>query len=113
MERVGEIANSWWGWPYSAQRVVAGKAEERRSPGFSTAMFITAGVDSFCTLRRNLDQVDALICVHGFDIKLQETERFSKVQARLSRIANELGLDLVLIRTNPGPTLFSGPLAGS
>jgi len=100
LDRVGEIAHSWWGWPYSAHRVVAGTKEEPRSPGASTAMFFTAGVDSFCTLRRNLDQMDTLICVHGFDVKLREKERFAKIKIRLSLIASELGLDLILIKTD-------------
>ncbi len=100
LDRVGKLADSWWGWPAAVETVVAKKSESSASPRAGTGLFFTAGVDSFCTLRRNLGQIDSLISVHGFDVALRDGRRFAEVERRLSRIANGLDLDLICIKTD-------------
>lgn len=84
------------------------------------AVFFSAGVDSFFTIRptladgsRGLD-VDDLLAVHGFDIDLDQPQAFARHRARLERVSLAAKKELVCIATNLRETRLNrvpwGPL---
>jgi hypothetical protein len=64
------------------------------------ACFFSGGVDSFYTALKHLDEIDALIFVHGFDIALEDQEIQEEVARSLGEAAAELGKPLIQVRTN-------------
>jgi hypothetical protein len=96
LERAAEIAGRFWG--YSGPMPEAPLTD--RTPVGTTGQFFTGGVDSFYTLRRNLDRVRCLVNVHGFDIELGDTDRFARSNALLQRVAESLSMELVSVATD-------------
>ena len=92
-----EIARSFWG--YSGPLPEA-PLTDRRVPSDVIGQFFTGGVDSFYTLRRNLQRVQCLVNVHGFDIMLSDTDRFAWSRALLQRVADRLSLRLISVETD-------------
>lgn len=99
-KKIGKIASDWWGWPADEGRIEVGQTKRGNPRSGSSAMFFTGGVDSFCTLRRNLGEVEALIYVHGFDIKLTDSQRFEKARGILEKVADDLEMQLILVATD-------------
>jgi uncharacterized SAM-binding protein YcdF (DUF218 family) len=64
-----------------------------RRPG--AAAFFTAGVDSFHTALAHLDELDALVYVHGFDVGLDQRGLRSRVIRGVRNAAEQLGKPLV------------------
>lgn len=94
-----------WSDALSRIRVISekeGGAEEStqlsRSAG-KTAMFFSGGVDSFYTLLKRRDEIDALIFVHGFDLSLEDRELRSTVSKALQQVADEYGKQLIEVKT--------------
>lgn len=109
MDNLGEaakIARSFWG--YSGP-LPEGPLTDRLAPSEVIGQFFTGGVDSFYTLRRNIERMQCLINVHGFDIMLSDTDRFARSHAMLQRVADRLSLRLISVETD----LREHPLFGS
>lgn len=70
-----------------------------RSPR-ATAVFFTGGVDSFHTLLEHADSISALILVHGFDIKLEDTRLRDEASRMVQEVGRELGKEVVEVETN-------------
>ena len=68
-------------------------------PG-QVATFFTGGVDSFYTLLKHLDHIDAVVYVHGFDLSLQDLPRRREVTERLGLITKSLGVELLELESN-------------
>lgn len=68
--------------------------------GRGTACFFTAGVDSFYTVLRHREEIDALVYVRGFDVAPDDTRLDATVLAGVRSAADELGLPLVVVRTD-------------
>lgn len=62
--------------------------------------FFSGGVDSFHSVLANLDRITHLIFVEGFDIPLEKTELLEKARTALGAAASDLGLPLIIVRTN-------------
>ena len=68
----------------------------------------SGGVDSFFTLWSHLEQnelhtgfrINYAIFAHGFDIPLKDAETFRVCEQAYSRALQEMGVDLVTVRTN-------------
>lgn len=97
MEAAGKIAQDYWTYSSRVQSLETQQLPPARTD--QQAMFFTCGVDSFYTLRMNLETVSALINVFGFDIETDDVERFQKSQAGLEQTAAELGLELISVKT--------------
>ena len=102
IRNVGELLSifrHWWAFPDTAaidcQRFLE-IGDARRS---GSILFFTGGVDSFYTLLKG-PAVDALVYVHGFDIRLDEHERMAQFERGFRRIAQETGHRAIVIRTN-------------
>jgi 7-cyano-7-deazaguanine synthase in queuosine biosynthesis len=79
--------------------------ETRRSarPDSSTrrgaAAFFSGGVDSFYTLLKHREDIDALIFVHGFDLKLDDRDLRAAVSEKLQAVADAYGKQLIEVET--------------
>ena len=74
-----------------------------RAPGprrAGAAAFFTAGVDSFYTALRHLDELEALVYVHGFDVGLDQRGLRSRVVRGVRRAADALGKPLVEVESD-------------
>jgi hypothetical protein len=65
-----------------------------------SACFFTGGVDSFYTAIANLDALDALVYVHGFDIALEEHAKRERISESLRGAAADLGRPLIEVVTD-------------
>jgi hypothetical protein len=89
-----------WDKQLQSINIHADNIQETRHPNRKTAMFFSGGLDSFYTLLRHRDELDALIFVHGFDIPLDNTELREKVIDGVRRAAKTLDIQLIEIETN-------------
>lgn len=64
------------------------------------ASFFSGGVDSFYTLYKRLDGIDALIVLYGFDINLKDKEKINKTKLATRKVANDLNKQLIEIEGN-------------
>lgn len=55
----------------------------------------TGGVDSFYTLDKHADKISSILFVHGFDVRLKDTELRSRMSAHLKAAANAAGKTLI------------------
>ena len=78
---------------------VQAEPREARAPSGAVGAFFSGGVDSFYTALKRLDDVDALIFLHGFDIAPERKVRSDEVIQGAERAATELGKRLVVIET--------------
>ncbi len=67
--------------------------------------FFTGGVDSFYTFLEKKDEITDLIYVHGFDIKLDNTELRERVSSEIRAIAEHYGKKLIEMESNLKRTL--------
>lgn len=65
-----------------------------------TALFFTGGVDSFHTLLRDRDTIDALVIVIGFDLQPEQTSLCQQTIAMARNVADHFGKELVVVTTN-------------
>ena len=62
--------------------------------------FFSGGVDSFYTLLEQQAEITHLICIHGFDIPVENKALFALVEKNVKTIAQQMGIQLILIKTN-------------
>jgi hypothetical protein len=62
--------------------------------------FFSGGVDSFYTLLKRLDEIDTLIVLYGFDIKLKDTEKINKTKLATRKVAGNLKKQIIEIEGN-------------
>jgi hypothetical protein len=93
------IFSHWWGFPELAPQASAIRSEEF-IPSNSTALCFSGGVDSFYTLLRAGYAIHQLIFVIGFDVPLDDRERYESFERSLRAVASAVGARPVIIRTN-------------
>lgn len=72
----------------------------QRSGKGRTGTLFTGGVDSFYTLLKHRSEITDLIYVHGYDVKLDDTERRETVSRMLRHVAAQAGINVIEIETN-------------
>jgi len=92
------VFNQWWGYPELLPEPVHHPPEATRAA--QTALLFTGGVDSFHTLLRSGYAIKYLVYALGFDIPLNDDERFKAFEPSLRAIAAATGATAVVIRTN-------------
>ena len=97
IETPRRLAHEWWGLRGGDLDVPVG-TEGRPDP--RRALFFGGGIDSFFSLRMERRTLDALVYVEGFDVPLEDEGRLAKVAALNQRIADALGLELIVLRTD-------------
>lgn len=65
-----------------------------------TAAFFSGGVDSVCTLIRNLEDKPTLMTLWGSDMMLRDIDGWAKVKENTNNTALTFGLDKTFIKTN-------------
>lgn len=83
-----------------AQLEVPSRSEDKTPLLDKTVTCFTGGVDSFDSLIRNTDEVDALLYVHGFDISLARTDIREVTSEHLRDVAAMTGKELIEASTN-------------
>jgi hypothetical protein len=90
-----------WGGVGKVGRIQSAVEEpDRRPRAGRTAAFFTGGVDSFDTLLFEGGRLDALVYVHGFDVKLSDVGLRERVSKSLAQVAQAAGKELVEVETN-------------
>jgi hypothetical protein len=88
-------SNRWKRVDVAAQ---PGPASAQRNQ--NVGLFFSGGVDSLYSLIKNQDSITHLVLVHGFDIRLHQTELFSLTEKAAQRVAAHFGKELIVVRTN-------------
>jgi hypothetical protein len=92
-----ELARRWWGFSGGAIRHPGSEALQ---PASGQALFFGGGVDSFYTLWRMRERLTHLVYIEGFDVPLADAGRLAWLGEWNRAVAQECGLDLVVIRSN-------------
>jgi hypothetical protein len=88
------------GWFEGVQRIEV-QAEPGLEPsGTGIACFFSGGVDSYYSVLKHLNEIDALVFVHGFDIQPRHLALRARISAGLRRAAARLGKPLIEVETN-------------
>jgi len=97
---VQRILTSWYPEFSVVDIETAGVLKDEPGVKRGVACFFSAGVDSFYTLFKNLDEIDTLIFIHGFDIKLNDKKLRMEASNAVKAIAQKLGKKLIEVETN-------------
>ncbi|HXV52068.1 MAG TPA: hypothetical protein VD765_02475 [Solirubrobacterales bacterium] len=100
--RILRVWNGWWGYEPAIDAIVkAPEAQLGRGPAtLDTGLCFTLGVDSFYTLLRAPDELDALILAHGYDIPRADRARIDDARDSLVAVAEATGCRAVIVETN-------------
>lgn len=119
VERLLTTAAEWWDVPVVVPE--GPTVDEPRPRADGVALCFTGGVDSFHTLLCGQPTPDVLAFVHGYDVDLTDEPRMAGWDQDLRHVADAVGADPVVIRTNlrahpvhagrHWPTVHGGALA--
>lgn len=99
VERVLALVSRWWGYP----RLLPDARAVRRAPPTAAArsgLFFGGGVDALHTLITRRSELDALVFVQGFDIRLDDERRAAAAEASVRAVAAEAGVEPLVVATN-------------
>lgn len=99
IKKMAGILAKWWGYKDiefdgAGHNISCGEKPPR------TALCFSGGVDSFFNLLRGRHKIDYLVFIHGFDIRLWDTDRMNSFLSPLQDISRSTGAKLLIIRTN-------------
>jgi hypothetical protein len=95
-----EYFSHWWGWkPIQIKSRSTANPDFFGSPEKRTLCF-SGGVDSFHTLLTFPDSIHTLVMVHGYDIRLDDSEGGQIAFEHVRQVAQKTGREAVLIKTN-------------
>jgi hypothetical protein len=99
-----KLAASWWRLPALAPLETPMAAPPPRPPSAArrrgVALCFSGGLDSFYSLLRGRRRPDFLVTVHGFDMRLNDLERWQAYYPTLEHVAQQAGAWPIVIRTN-------------
>jgi len=103
-EGAGAVADLFTCWhPGAFHRVeLSMETAPPRSRSYQggAAAFFTGGLDSCHTLLKHREEIDTLLYVHGFDLRLENQALRREVSAHLRSAAREFGKRLIEVETN-------------
>lgn len=101
LQKIARQTNAWWGYndQLTIKKPIFQKAKDFPTQR-RTGLCFSCGADSFDVLLRNLDQIDDLILVHGFDVSLDDELRFNTLKSHAEAVAVATGKRLICIKTN-------------
>jgi len=97
---ISGMFNQWWQLGPSPDVRCIARAETKASRNERTGLFFSCGMDSMDALIRRHEDVDDLVLVHGFDVALDDSERFQALRKQAEAVAEMAGKDLIVIETN-------------
>lgn len=99
-QKLMEYFSKWFGWnPIKIESYSLQRNSTRTQTGKRVLCF-SGGVDSFYSLLTYPKPIDALVFVHGYDIRLDDETGARISFEHVRKVALEMKLDAVLIRTN-------------
>jgi len=102
-ENLMTIQDIYATWYSEAERITVRSPEgdpPNTASGDLTAAFFTGGVDSFYTLLKHEDEIDALVFVHGFDVALEDNSLRGRVSETIQKVGSHFGKDVIEVETN-------------
>lgn len=101
LDSAQELLAGWWeDWIRVELRTGGAPSESPSAGDRGVACFFTGGVDSFYSALTELDRLEAVIFVHGFDVPLDDASKRELVGRSLREAAHDLGLELVEVESN-------------
>ena len=100
LRTIQDIYATWYDEADYVEVVSEGKEPTRSSSQGLTATFFSGGVDSFYTLLKHQDEIDALVYVHGFDVKLDDMPLRRQVSEMLHAVGRHFGKEVIELETN-------------
>lgn len=100
LSTIQDIYSTWWS---EAERITVEtpSGHSNYAPKTErTAAFFTGGVDSFYTLLKHKEEIDALIYVHGFDVDLDDTSLRRRVTEMLQEVGTRFDKEVIEVKTN-------------
>lgn len=96
-----EIVRGWWGYagPDPLEAVTAAAPSPAPTHDLVSAGW-SGGVDSSWTVFRSGRRIDALVFVHGFDMRVASTARAEAARASLVAVARATGRRAIVVRTD-------------
>jgi GNAT superfamily N-acetyltransferase len=94
------LAGWWKHWTRVELKTGGPPSESPVARDRGVACFLTGGVDSFYSVLTELDRLDAVIFVHGFDVPLGDAPKREQVAESLREAADGLGLELIEVESN-------------
>ncbi len=98
-DRIQDIFVAWHKG-YERVEIDVGSRADSSTKSREVGCFFSAGVDSFYTVLRHLDEITTLVFVHGFDVRLDDLELRDTVIGGVRRAARALGKPLIEVETN-------------
>lgn len=92
---LGEVWGCATDLPIACQTV-----ERTASDGRLRAQFFSGGVDSFYELMTAKTPPEALICLQGFDMGLDDSDRFQLLKKTVQQLCSEREIEPIFLRTN-------------
>ncbi len=99
LDAIQAIARDWFPG-LQCVPVIAGEAEVRSPGGRGCAAFFSGGLDSFFTLQKQIEAIDSLIFVHGFDVELDALSARRRCSDLILSTARHYGKKPIQIETN-------------
>ena len=100
LSTIQDIYSTWYDEP---ERIdVRAPLADSQSTSISnhTATFFSGGVDSFYTLLKHEDEIDALVYVHGFDVDLNDTSLRRQISGMLHEVGDHFGKTVIEVETD-------------
>ncbi len=98
MTTLQDLFHRWWGHPKI--RINAPLGTTAPPPVANTAVLFSGGVDSFHTLLRHPDRIDAMLFIEGLDIPIGDKAYLEFIGDELRQIAKATGTQLHRVATN-------------
>jgi 7-cyano-7-deazaguanine synthase in queuosine biosynthesis len=95
-----ETYAAWFDQLAPVSLVPAGGGNGALPRGGRTAAFFTGGVDSFFTLDSHRAEIDAIVCVLGFDVRPKQRTLWEATRRTLEIVADAYGVDAVVVETD-------------
>ncbi|UTT62993.1 hypothetical protein [Microcella humidisoli] len=99
LEQFQRIQAAWFPDAVAAVPLIAEGQPLPAHPAPRTAAFFTGGVDSFFTMLRHRESIDAGIYVDGFDVPLEQGAMLARVHGELDQIARRLDRPMLTLRS--------------
>jgi hypothetical protein len=103
LEKVQTVLSAWYPELTHIQVDAPVRPSTTTRDGELVAAFFSGGVDSFYTALKRRRELNALVFIHGFDIRLDRAAVRSRCSQLARAAAGALGLPLVEVETNLRP----------
>lgn len=97
-EKIQDIFLSWD--PKMVKVKINAQLSKETKRGTKKATFFSCGIDSFDTLLRNIESIDVLVYVEGYDVWPHETDYLQLMRQKISDVARIYNKEIIFIESN-------------